>query len=730
MGLSDIRQRESVIKAIEEFDELGQDAFLTKYGFGLAKNYFLRYEGKLYDSKAICGVAHAYEFPERGPLRPPEFAGGEATVQAKLESLGFQVQVGRGDGEPRFWWVNQGLNWNVERNGGFIWAPKQNAQGTSFYHWRNVSRVRRGDIVFHYRETAVRAVSVAQSDPSEATRPADLPEGPWEQEGWTARLEYTDLSNAIPITQVGQELLALGLNQGPIARDGVVKQGYLFSLTDEAVVAIAQHADLAELPEPVAALLRRLRPGKAAWIFQANPQEWSFDEALRNEDTLRWTVSQHGGQMGQSDRAYLWKSGPDAGIYASGVITDGPAMMSDIREQDAYWIDPPDDLDAEALRVEISVTQKIVDSPVRRDVLKSIMPELGIISFAQRTNALVTPEEQTFLDLLVDDPDRQQVDFDKLGRLIAVFEQDPEWPGYHGFQIKSTEHSQKQELADRLGPTLRAIGDGQLDACGKLLEILSSDTTVKSRMAWLLGGGFGFIHVTDFCVLLEHGDRDAVARMLVELFDEATPVDVRTKAFRDECRERYQPLFDAGEFPVAKKGINPVPTNWPALLLFCFDPDTYTIYKPKDFDAFMVGVDYPQKAHGADGRYGEFCELCSFLLAYARLKGRGVDDLIDAHSLVWDSVEFSDMAKILTRGGGKPPSDLPALLGSAPGGGDVEGNSRFVADTGAYSAWWSYPIKPEYEEQLREHGGDLYLYIRGAITHRSKNGTEIESDGS
>jgi len=49
-------------------------------------------DGRLYDSKAIVGAAHGYEFPLAGPLRTGDFSGGEATVTRKLEELGFTVR--------------------------------------------------------------------------------------------------------------------------------------------------------------------------------------------------------------------------------------------------------------------------------------------------------------------------------------------------------------------------------------------------------------------------------------------------------------------------------------------------------------------------------------------------------------------------------------------------------------------------------------------------------------
>ena len=43
-----------------------------------ARAYFLYENGRYYDSKAIVGVAHGYEFPEEGPLHPADFSGGAA----------------------------------------------------------------------------------------------------------------------------------------------------------------------------------------------------------------------------------------------------------------------------------------------------------------------------------------------------------------------------------------------------------------------------------------------------------------------------------------------------------------------------------------------------------------------------------------------------------------------------------------------------------------------------
>jgi hypothetical protein len=62
---------------------------------------FVRRAGRPYDSKAIVGAAFGYQHPERGPLQASALSGGEATVQAKLEALGFEVIVVTSPRAPR-----------------------------------------------------------------------------------------------------------------------------------------------------------------------------------------------------------------------------------------------------------------------------------------------------------------------------------------------------------------------------------------------------------------------------------------------------------------------------------------------------------------------------------------------------------------------------------------------------------------------------------------------------
>src|SRR3954454_19192798 len=92
MPLSALSDRSAVLSAIAEYDELGRESFLARYGYGPSRSYYLEHDGKEYDSKAIAGVAVGKQFPNEGPLHRDEFSGGDTTVRAKLETLGFRVR--------------------------------------------------------------------------------------------------------------------------------------------------------------------------------------------------------------------------------------------------------------------------------------------------------------------------------------------------------------------------------------------------------------------------------------------------------------------------------------------------------------------------------------------------------------------------------------------------------------------------------------------------------------
>jgi hypothetical protein len=86
------------VRAIEEYDRLGQDRFLAEYGFGRATAYLLIYRGRSYDSKAILGVAYNFAMGVR--LSAHDFSGGVYCAAGVLRKLGFDVRNVRDFSRP------------------------------------------------------------------------------------------------------------------------------------------------------------------------------------------------------------------------------------------------------------------------------------------------------------------------------------------------------------------------------------------------------------------------------------------------------------------------------------------------------------------------------------------------------------------------------------------------------------------------------------------------------
>lgn len=90
MALADIT-RSAILDAIAQCETYTQpEKFLADHGFGAATKYRLAHNGKLYDSKAIVGVAHHHATGVA--LKASDFSGGDPVIRV-LERTGFEIVV-------------------------------------------------------------------------------------------------------------------------------------------------------------------------------------------------------------------------------------------------------------------------------------------------------------------------------------------------------------------------------------------------------------------------------------------------------------------------------------------------------------------------------------------------------------------------------------------------------------------------------------------------------------
>jgi len=252
LALSDI-DRPAVLLAIEEFDQLSRDAFLQKYGFGRSRAYFLFHDGKLYDSKAIVGVAHGYSGGDRLPLVAKKFNGGDATVAQALRGLGFQVQFSAvppvpsslGNVSPEgfaFWWVNNKQTYTHEIGGNYLWSPTERSDGGLNEFYENMKRVRPGDVVFAFAGGEIKAVGICSAPAILAPKPGEFGAAgdAWGSEGWRVPVEFTRLSTPLrPKDHMDVLAPTLPKKYSPIRSDGNGNQGaYLAAVPVEMAQAV------------------------------------------------------------------------------------------------------------------------------------------------------------------------------------------------------------------------------------------------------------------------------------------------------------------------------------------------------------------------------------------------------------------------------------------------------------------------------------------------------------
>ncbi|WP_137876349.1 hypothetical protein [Rhodococcus sp. Q] len=200
--------RNSVLKAIGEFDELGQSEFLRRRGYAEARNFRLVHEGRFYDSKAIAGVAHGYATGRF--LDGSEFSGGLATVADCLTGLGFVVDHG---GKH----ARGGLLWDLETTTVFKRGARSAAYKYVVLLWAvNESSTRPGPVPFSEARGELTGLlapfAVADSAPHSADPWVALRSSGWWTIAWPSGTDESALGHAQLRRLAIADDVAAGLN--------------------------------------------------------------------------------------------------------------------------------------------------------------------------------------------------------------------------------------------------------------------------------------------------------------------------------------------------------------------------------------------------------------------------------------------------------------------------------------------------------------------------------------
>jgi hypothetical protein len=139
----------------------------------------------------------------------------------------------------------------------------------------------------------------------------------------------------------------------------------------------------------------------SAWIFQGNPKYYDVVGAVEALDKLTWAVNQYPKQIKSGDRAYIWVSGSDGGIIASGTVLRDPKMTKP-NLGDPY--NRGDALKSEPyLAVEIQIDRRLTLEKVPRAVLlvDERTKQLEILTYPGATNFRVTKAQEEVIESII-----------------------------------------------------------------------------------------------------------------------------------------------------------------------------------------------------------------------------------------------------------------------------------------------------------------------------------------
>ncbi len=119
----------------------------------------------------------------------------------------------------RYWWVNHKQTAREELGGGFLWAPKREANGARSQFYDNMRRAEPGDVVLSFSGGMIGHVGKVQDFARPALKPTDFGTAGenWSQDGWLLPVVWQALPAPVhPKTRINKLGPLLPLKYSPI----------------------------------------------------------------------------------------------------------------------------------------------------------------------------------------------------------------------------------------------------------------------------------------------------------------------------------------------------------------------------------------------------------------------------------------------------------------------------------------------------------------------------------
>ena len=144
------------------------------------------------------------------------------------------------------------------------------------------------------------------------------------------------------------------------------------------------------------------------WIFQGNPKTFDLDDYLaRYPELIYWIVPRYRAEVAVGDRAFIWRSGTESGVVASGTVVEAPVNGTEVLHPEALgddlWFADKPDVEGPKVGIALdSVRLSLAEGMLPRNVVKADS-QLGkgtIIKMPNGTVFRLSDEECRRMDAL------------------------------------------------------------------------------------------------------------------------------------------------------------------------------------------------------------------------------------------------------------------------------------------------------------------------------------------
>lgn len=178
------------------------------------------------------------EEPKGKLLKNLALIGGTAALAGFLVNkirLADPEEIGQGDQyheldlsrkARRYFLVYQNTDFEEESSQGYIWAPQETDSGRTIFHWDNLRRVRKDDLVFSVVDRKIVSLNRAKDQWREYEKDGLL--------GYRVDLDYGPLEEEIDVDTYMGKILDLSPDKyAPFNVMGRSNSGYLFDIGDK-----------------------------------------------------------------------------------------------------------------------------------------------------------------------------------------------------------------------------------------------------------------------------------------------------------------------------------------------------------------------------------------------------------------------------------------------------------------------------------------------------------------